>query len=250
MLCSIVTDQSAAAHSAPIMLLLDAAGTLIKLRGTVGDAYSRIASQFDVRISSEAIDHAFARLFPAQPPMIIPLDLSGDDQKHEEFLWWKNLARQVFHEAGSTAHFDEIFDLLFEYFRLPDAWIVYPDVAPALRWLRHRGYRLAVVSNFDSRLIDILGALKLLQFFERVHFSMALGFAKPDRRIFETVLRLHGLTATAVWHVGDSLRDDVAGAHAAGIRPIWLDRSGTSINNDRLTRIEGLGDLQNLLSKE
>lgn len=219
------------------------------VRGTVGDAYSRIASQFDVRISPEAIDHAFSRLLPAQPPMVIPLNLSTD-QKHEEFLWWKNLALQVFHEAGSIDHFDEIFGLIFEYFRSPDAWLVYPDVIPTLRWLRNRGYRLAVVSNFDSRLRDILCSLKLNQFFERVHFSTAIGFAKPDPRIFEAVLGLHRLPATAVWHVGDSVRDDVEGASAAGITPIWLDRSGTSINNDRLTRIAALGDLQDLLSKE
>jgi len=33
-----------------------------------------------------------------------------------------------------------------------------------------------------------------------------------------------GLAPRDVWHVGDSLTTDVAGAHAAGLHSVWLNR--------------------------
>ena len=56
--------------------------------------------------------------------------------------------------------------------------------------------------------------------------SFVVGVAKPDPRIFRLALdALHVPTEKeeAVLHVGDSLRYDVAGALAAGLRPVHMD---------------------------
>ncbi|SCG56870.1 HAD family hydrolase [Micromonospora halophytica] len=50
---------------------------------------------------------------------------------------------------------------------------------------------------------------------------------KPDGAMFRRALAALGLAADEVLHVGDSLRTDVEGAHAAGIRAVWVNRHGT-----------------------
>lgn len=58
--------------------------------------------------------------------------------------------------------------------------------------------------------------------------SGEIGVAKPDPAIFEVALARANLTTNDVWHVGDSLSTDVAGAIAAGIKSVWLNRTGRS----------------------
>jgi FMN phosphatase YigB (HAD superfamily) len=50
------------------------------------------------------------------------------------------------------------------------------------------------------------------------------GLEKPDPAIFRAALERAGVTPAEAIHVGDSPSADVHGAHAAGIRPILLDR--------------------------
>lgn len=49
---------------------------------------------------------------------------------------------------------------------------------------------------------------------------------KPHRELFEKALAVSGYPAGQAVHIGDSLTSDVAGARAAGIAPVLLDRSG------------------------
>jgi putative hydrolase of the HAD superfamily len=54
--------------------------------------------------------------------------------------------------------------------------------------------------------------------------SHVVGVAKPDPEIFRIALQALGVAAgEEVIHIGDSLRYDVAGAVAAGLRPVHLD---------------------------
>ncbi|MGA8274962.1 MAG: HAD family hydrolase [Thermoplasmata archaeon] len=48
--------------------------------------------------------------------------------------------------------------------------------------------------------------------------------AKPDPRIFRIALERAGAPASETVMVGDSWRNDVLGARAAGIRPVWFNR--------------------------
>ena len=98
------------------------------------------------------------------------------------------------------------------------------DAAPALRALRAAGCRLVVVSNWDWSLHERLAEIGLGALVDAAVASAELGVAKPARAIFEHALALAGVPRERAWHVGDSLREDVEGAHAAGIRPVLLAR--------------------------
>jgi len=120
----------------------------------------------------------------------------------------------------------------------------FEDAPVALEDLRALGLRLVVVSNWDASLPDTLESVGLLKLVDDVVFSASVGVAKPDPRVFETALERSGLAPGEVLHVGDSPKNDIQGARAAGIRAILLDRSGESAPD----RIASLAELPALLS--
>ena len=76
--------------------------------------------------------------------------------------------RAGFDGLGSFPRFEDFFDELFERFRDREFWRVYDDVEPALAELKRRGLKLGVISNFDSRLYDVLRACRLDHFFDSI----------------------------------------------------------------------------------
>ena len=86
---------------------------------------------------------------------------------------------------------------------------------------------LGIVSNGasdDQR--RLVASFDLAPWFDPIVISADVGIAKPDPAIFGVALRRLGLSPGEVWHIGDSLQTDVAGAAAAGITAVWLNRTG------------------------
>lgn len=102
----------------------------------------------------------------------------------------------------------------------------YPDVEPALRELRGRGLALVVVSNWDCSLPEWMQEAGLAGLLDGYVSSAAVGAAKPDPAVFREALRLAGAEPRDAVHVGDSLEGDVAGARAAGVRAVLIQRAG------------------------
>jgi len=102
----------------------------------------------------------------------------------------------------------------------------YPDAAPALSRLRDRGLRLIAVSNWDCSLPRVLERCGLEPMLDGTVTSAEAGARKPDPAIFSVALELAGCEPGQALHVGDTAEEDVAGARAAGIRPLLIDRDG------------------------
>jgi 2-haloalkanoic acid dehalogenase type II len=122
----------------------------------------------------------------------------------------------------------------------------YPDAAPALSALRERGLRLVVASNWDCSLPEVLRRAGLAELVDGVVASATVGADKPAPALFEAALELAGCEASDAVHVGDSPSADVAGAAAAGIRPVLLQRDGTQPAGGA-TVIASLAELPGLL---
>lgn len=100
----------------------------------------------------------------------------------------------------------------------------YPEVPGALRALRAAGHPLVVVSNWDVSLHGVLAETGLAELVDGVLTSAQERVAKPDPELFARALALAGRTASDALHAGDSVEHDVAGAHAAGIAAVLVDR--------------------------
>jgi putative hydrolase of the HAD superfamily len=111
--------------------------------------------------------------------------------------------------------------------------VLIPGAVDGLRTIAGTGRRLAIVSNSDGTVEQRLREWGVCQVgpgegveVDIVVDSAAVGVAKPDPAIFDFALSATGASPVDTVHVGDSVRMDVGGARAAGIRPLHLDPFG------------------------
>lgn len=116
----------------------------------------------------------------------------------------------------------------------------YPDAAPALAELRRLGVTLICVSNWDVSLEGVLRETGLRDRLDGLVCSAAVGFRKPDPRIFATALGLAKCAPDEAIHVGDTMAEDGAGAAAAGIPFLSIDRDDES--RDALSSLAEIAD--------
>lgn len=119
------------------------------------------------------------------------------------------------------------------------------DAAPALRRLRADGRVLVVVSNWDCSLPEWLRPTGLLDLFDDVVSSAVVGVAKPDPAPVRRGLELAGVEPGDALHVGDSPENDLAGAEAAGVRAVLVDRDGSQPPG--IPTVRSLADVASLI---
>jgi putative hydrolase of the HAD superfamily len=205
----------------------DAAGTLFEVKGSVADIYLRHAEKYGVRQSGEtraAISNAFHRAFDEAPPPVFAVRDPAEIKRCER-LWWFDIVHHVFYRVGMFEGFDEYFEEVFQAFGGPEYWSLFPDTISVLKQLKDRGIEIGIISNFDSRLFNILRGLGLSDLVDTVTIASLAHAAKPSPKIFELAVGKHAVDPSEAVHVGDSLRDDVGGAAAAGLHAVYLNRS-------------------------
>jgi len=123
-----------------------------------------------------------------------------------------------------------------------------PWVASTLHMLKTQGYQMAVVSNSEGRVDQILRDLGLREFFEIVVDSHYEGVEKPDTRIFEIALQRLNLDPKEAIYIGDIFYIDVWGANQAGLGAIHLDRMKLYDDWDGI-HVPSIQEIPDLLSK-
>lgn len=176
-----------------------------------------------MNVSPEHIEGAFKRAFASAPPLAFP-GVTHSRLRGMERHWWRTLVSEVFKDVPFQK-FDAFFDELFEYFKGDKGWELFPETQSVLEGIKDRGYRLGIISNFDSRIYDVCRALGIFSLFDSFTLSSEAGAAKPNTQIFLTALAKEGLKPEEALHIGDSLAEDVHGGISAGLPSIFLDRT-------------------------
>lgn len=141
-------------------------------------------------------------------------------------LLWRAFHRKLLLGLGLGEEVAEaISQELLENWKSPRLWPLAPGAEATLRTLRERGYRLAVVSNWDATLPEILEVVGLRPFFHHLAVSALSGVAKPDPALFQEALSALGVAPEEAVHVGDS-EADLKGAEAAGVKALLFDPLG------------------------
>jgi putative hydrolase of the HAD superfamily len=125
-------------------------------------------------------------------------------------------------------------------------FIPFRDAAPALGALRAAELPVAVVSNWDCSLRAVLADVGLAAALDAVVVSAEVGAEKPDTAIFQAALKQLRREPEQALFVGDSPETDIAGARAAGIRAVLLDRRAGGVAGDH-ERIFSLSELPALV---
>ena len=207
----------------------DVGGTLIEPWPSVGHVYAAVAEE---------------RGLGALPPEQITKQFIAAWRVRQSFDYsreaWAGLVRASLAGFCKAEEADAVFPHIYERFESAAPWRLFDDVAPALAGLQERGLRLSVTSNWDERLVPLLRALGLHDHFETCTVSREVGLHKPSRGVFHHTCDRLGLAPHQVLHIGDSTREDLDGALAAGLKGLRIDRSAPAANEQTLTSLTQL----------
>jgi len=111
---------------------------------------------------------------------------------------------------------------------------LYPDVLPVLQSLRRR-FRLGLVTNGLSCLQrEKIQGVGIAPHFDSIAISGDLGIGKPQPAIFHAVLDPLGVRPDQALMIGNSIKADVGGAQAAGMKAILIDRGDPHGGDDSI----------------
>lgn len=225
-------------------VLFDWDGTLVRDDSTaVLSPTGAVAHYARHHLSFALRDEDFERAFQAVLPDYKPGDTTTCPSIHDllaaAFTWLGWVVGTSDVEACGRLFFDAA----------TGAQVAYDDARALLSSLRFRGYLTGVVTNaiFPASLIDVrVNALGLSGYIDAVVSSADVGLAKPDAGPFLKALELLRVDPHEALFVGDRAETDVAGARAAGMRAVLLERRGRAREAAGylvIQRLSGLNDV-------
>lgn len=136
---------------------------------------------------------------------------------------WRALMATLL-EAAAVEDRTAAVDRLWAQQPTRNLWRFVPDEARALlAELSSTGVPMVITSNSEGRVRELLEEVGIVGHFSTILDSGVLGFAKPDRRMFERAAAALGIPLDAMVHIGDSEAADIVGARGAGARTIRFD---------------------------
>ena len=206
-------------------------------------------------------------LFPNRLKMLAPIAID----RHPTLEQWQALERRTkmeFDRGLESGRLDRGFWWIFHTYLLDDLneggdgfvqelvrntqdsanWDqLLPGTRAALERIR-RKYRLAVISNADGKIENVLSRCGIADCFESITDSGIVGFEKPRAEIFEAALRTMNVPADQSLYVGDVYSVDYVGATNAGMQAILFDVAGAYRDRPE-PRVETLAQLERWLRK-
>jgi putative hydrolase of the HAD superfamily len=195
-------------HIVPQAILFDLDETLTDRTQSIVHYAERFQRDFTTHLASTAVSMIAAAMPTA--------DVRGYRPREEilrdfaQRLPW----RTVPEVSRLRMHWDTCFPL---------SVVARTGLKETLSALRARGIHLGIVTNGEVRFQEPkIKQLSIGRYLSTVVISEAVQVQKPDPRIFAHALAEIGCAALHTWFVGDDPIDDVLGAAAVGLRPIWL----------------------------
>jgi HAD superfamily hydrolase (TIGR01509 family) len=204
----------------PKALLIDAGFTLVSYEGAT---IAELAAASGVQVTGTEIEATEAMLraelahhdWPQRPGSAAPA--TGGARFFRRVL-------ELSQARVLTGTLDAAAEAIWKHHLGENLWSrPLPGVAAALERLRAIGLRLALVSNSEGTVEALLDRMGLSRHFEVVVDSWHLGVTKPDPAIFRHTLERLQVDAADAVMVGDSMKADVGGALAAGLRGVLID---------------------------
>lgn len=205
----------------------DAGNTLLYIAPSVGEVYAEVTRGFGGTASTAELEQWFFEGWDRSAPLRGTASDPLASSAAIELALWRNIAGHVYpHLSGIRADFETWFGALYASFAGGAAYALYHDAIACLDACRARGLRIAVCSNWDSRLHEVLRDLGVRDYLEGVIISAEVGRRKPAREMFDRTAEVLGFRPEEILHVGDTWSDDVEGALAAGMQACWVNRYG------------------------
>ncbi len=123
---------------------------------------------------------------------------------------------------------------------------LYPETISVLEALKAKKYKLAIVSNTDSLIQQVIERFELDKYFDQMFLSYETGMLKTDEELMPIILKKMKAKKEDVLMVGDSVETDMLCAENAEIKGVLVDRKGT---REYKLKIPNLSEVEKILEQ-
>ena len=217
-------------------VLFDLDDTLFDHRACTQAALADLRRRFPAleRVPADWIEAEHRRLLEDLHLHVLAGRMTVDDARVERFRQLLGLAGEV---ADATAAANAAAAYRAAYLA---HWRPVDGALTLLSALFDRVAIGVVTNNVAAEQRQKIAACGFAPFLHAVIISEEAGVAKPDPRIFHMALDQLGRPADEAVMIGDAWETDVAGARAAGIRPVWFNRFGAASHDRSVTELASL----------
>jgi len=225
-------------------ILLDFAETIAELRPTREDILEEFLVQKKIKVPKEKIYQVYKYLDISLPYSSIKI--KNIEDKNNFYIKYNY---QLFTMLGLVHVTNNINKEFLGFFvQIEKHWVVKKKILNILEELKKDGYSLSLISNFDTRLTNILCNLKLDKLFDFIHISQEVGLEKPDIQFYKTFFEKSGYCISESIYIGDSYLLDYLPAKDLGLDVYLLDENDLYTHIDK--RILSILDVINIIKRE
>ncbi len=217
-------------------VLFDIDDTLFDHTGCTRDALAVLRERYpDLQaVAPDAMAQEYKRVLEALHLQVLAGALTIDAARVERF-------ERLFAFAGVSVDAQAALEAAALYrSSYLSAWREVDGARELLSALRGRAATAIVTNNIAKEQRRKIASCGFEPLVDAVVISEEAGVTKPDPRIFEIALERLGCPASEAVMVGNAWDTDVLGARAAGIRPIWFNRTGAVSPDESVTEIWSL----------
>lgn len=207
-------------------VLLDAYGTVVIKTGAKPKALELMgmANRSGLFYSDKEIARALPQLAAWVTERKTQEDGFAREEARQSKIFFFEYYAQLLRFLGCTGDLKLLARRMFDEYIMDDAWQVDPQAWDLLRFLANRRIALGIVSNGTGQVRHALRNFGLTSWIRTVVISEEEEIEKPDPRIFHLAMARLGPRANESVFVGDLPEADMAGALAAGMRGVLIDR--------------------------
>lgn len=199
-------------------VFFDAGNTLFYEAPTRFEIYTAAAHDLGLSVTSETVRRAMHRQHENLPR------IDGETARYTD-RWFREYVPAVFRSLGATENqLEGLLESLLDRYRKTVKLELFPETLATLEELRRRKLTIGIISNWSPRLMVHLERLGIVSSFHFILISAVEGIEKPNAQLFHRACARAGVEPHEAIHVGDHPANDAAGARAAGIHGVLIDR--------------------------
>ncbi|NP_001088980.1 haloacid dehalogenase-like hydrolase domain-containing protein 3 [Xenopus laevis] len=198
------------------LITWDVKDTLLRVRVPVGQQYYAEAKKRGLCVNPGTLETSFRNAYRSHSRLFPNYGLAQGMSSRQ---WWLDVVLQTFRLSGieDSDTVQSLAKQLYQDFSTAHNWALVPGAREALDSCTNLGLRMAVISNFDRRLEELLRQCCLERYFDFVVTAESAGVAKPHLGIFHKALSLAKVPPHQAVHVGDDYVNDYCAARMVGM---------------------------------
>ena len=206
------------------MLLFDAANTLIH-KPSLWEKIQKTLKKFNYQVEQRVIKERHKLLSEI---------INFPDRTDKDF--YLNFNSELLLSLGIIPT-NELLEELFNNCKY-QPWEAFDDC----KFLNDINIKKAIISNFNSSLINLIDELIGVNIFSNIIISENENTRKPELKFYQTAIEKLEIDASEILYIGDSLKLDIIPAKKLGMNTLLIDRDNIYPNSEK--RISSFKELK------